>query len=511
MAPARYDLAPMSAPPSSAPSARRWIALLTGLVLALAAAVSVLLLRLDRAPGQGLEDAATRRAVVDELVRDSAGLFDVHPDPDVGRILLPNLQGVDYKGATVSTNAFGLREDAYAIPKPADVVRVVFLGDSFVFGNGVAPDERMGAHLARSLEARRGASGPRVECLHLGIESWNAVAESAYLRRQLDELAPDLVVWLLIANDLDDNMAVRGFGSLAELDVRHPDHVGVRVAISYPARLLGTGWNPLADGLDRESRHRFGELAEATRALFDVADRARVPCLLFANWADQNPVLRQALEGAGLAERATFLPAEFVTSREHWVSATDQHWNSAGHERFARLVHAAIVAQGLLPSLALASWPEAEAEATQVLARGRRQASQRRAPLPELRDRLVFADADLATFQHVYTGIDLAGDVSPYASFVLRVPEGARELALEGAWLPAGTLRGARVTVHLEELVLGTLEVVPGEPWRERWALPETVAGRAFLNVRLIADDWIVTGDDRRDCRSLRLASATLR
>lgn len=511
MATARYDLRPMSAAPPPLPHARRVIAGLIGLALALAAVVVALLLRGRAAGPAGFEDATTRRAVVEQLVKDSAGLFDVHPDPDVGRILLPGLAGVEYKGATVSTSAFGLREAPFEIPKPAGVVRVVFLGDSFVFGNGVAADERMGVHLARFLEARRGKPGSRIECLHLGIESWNAVAESAYLRRQLDELAPDLVVWLLIANDLDDNMAVRGFGSLAELDVRHPDHVGVRVAISYPARLLGSGWNPLADGLDRESRQRYAELARAVGALLETADRASVPCLLFANWADQNAVLRQALVTADLAGRATFLPAEFVTSREHWVSPVDQHWNSAGHERFARLVYASIVSQGLLPELALAPWPEAEEEATQALARGRRQSSQRRAPLPELRDRLVFADADLATFQHVYTGIDLAGNVAPYTSFVLRVPAGARELALEGAWLPAESLRGSHVTVHLEELALGTLEIVPGDAWQARWPLPDAVKDREFVNVRLIADDWIVTGDDRRDCRSLRLTSATLR
>ena len=141
--------------------------------------------RFDRASGAG--DAA-RQALIERLVAQSIGLYDSHPDPDVGRVLLPGLRNATFAGQPVSSNALGLREVQVQLPKPAGVVRVVLLGDSFVFGYGAAARDRLGVHLARFLRERCAGLGEgerQVEVLHVGVVSWGLVAEAEFLRRYL--------------------------------------------------------------------------------------------------------------------------------------------------------------------------------------------------------------------------------------------------------------------------------------------------------------------------------------
>ena len=506
----------MSPEPTNVRTLRRWIGILSGIALALLITSALLFFRAwppgnDATAWERLRnDPDIRRAAVEELVRDSTGIFDSHPDPEVARILQPGLEGVAYKGALVHTNRLGLREVDFEIPKPAGVLRIIVLGDSFVFGNGVEADERMGAQLATLLRERAGALDMRIECLHVGIESWNAVAEAAYVRRQLDELQPDLIAHLIISNDLDDNMSVRGFGALAEMDVRNPDHVGVRVAVSYPTRLVGQGWNHLNDGLDWESRHRLEELAEAVAELRGACAQISVPYLCFVNCAAHNPVMRPYLEGVLPEGTVTYLPSDYVTDQEYWVSPTDQHWNAKGHERFARLLYGLVEQRGLLPALDLAAWPAATKLARGTLTRGSRQAERSFVPDSTVLSALRFDTIGLKELQHVHTGIDLEGRVSPYASLILSVPEGARALEVEGRFLQGSQRSGARVEVLLDERACGELSIRSGAAFRERFELPSEVRGRSHLSVRFAADDWVITGKDRRTCRSFVLSRVAI-
>ena len=82
--------------------------------------------------------------MLERLLEESQGFYDSHPDADVGHLHLPGLQGREFVRQPVHTNALGLREREIATPKPPGTVRVLLLGDSFVFGWGVAADRRLG-------------------------------------------------------------------------------------------------------------------------------------------------------------------------------------------------------------------------------------------------------------------------------------------------------------------------------------------------------------------------------
>src|SRR5262245_57024878 len=193
------------------PVPARWTAVLLGLSLALLFGCGLLLLERSRAPSVAriLADPALRRAALAEIVRTSRGGNDSHPDADVARVLVPGTTGNDGH-IDVQTNRFGMREREYVLPKPAGLVRVVVLGDSYVYGVNCPAEQRLGEFLERDLEARSAARAHEIEVLHLGVPSWDLISECSFLRRQLDQLRPDLVVQVTCINDLYDVCGVRG-------------------------------------------------------------------------------------------------------------------------------------------------------------------------------------------------------------------------------------------------------------------------------------------------------------
>ena len=68
------------------------------------------------------------------------GLVQISPHPDVVYELKPGLVGT-YLDRPLRTNAYGLRDRDYPVAKPEGTFRIVGLGDSVMFGWGVAQDE----------------------------------------------------------------------------------------------------------------------------------------------------------------------------------------------------------------------------------------------------------------------------------------------------------------------------------------------------------------------------------
>src|ERR1043165_8866944 len=122
--------------PSKEPAVeRRLVVGLASLSIALLGACGFLGWKLARHTGGGtvfgedaLRDPALRAEVGRQLAESNKQPFDSHPDPEVGRVLVAGGQRDGF-----STNAYGLRERPFALDKPAGTVRIVLLGDSFVF------------------------------------------------------------------------------------------------------------------------------------------------------------------------------------------------------------------------------------------------------------------------------------------------------------------------------------------------------------------------------------------
>jgi hypothetical protein len=110
----------------------------------------------------------------------------------------PPLRTFEYQGVEVRFNELGLRDRP---PRPRHAVkhRVLFLGDSVVFGWGVPEPETVSTRLERLLTEK---AGGEVGVVNTGVGSYNTVVQERFLLNHGFDLQPDVVVLLYVTNDV---------------------------------------------------------------------------------------------------------------------------------------------------------------------------------------------------------------------------------------------------------------------------------------------------------------------
>lgn len=492
---------------------RRALLLAASLAVTALGALGALLLRDARSSPPELSPA-DRSALLRQLVEASPGLYDSHPDPDVARILLPELRQRRLGTVSVTTNSWGLREREWAVPKPVGTTRVVLLGDSFVFGFGVRADQRLGALLEEELG--RGLPGSVIEVLHVGVPSWNFRSAGAFLRRHLPTLEPDLVLHLSLPNDIEDTAGVRGFGQLARFSPHAPERADALLEAGHAMRSLGfsrPGY--LRHGLDHESRTHFRRALGELERLADALDRRGVPYRLLLHHRELGPVSRRHLGDPLGRQRTRYLAAAFGSDRGFWLTPTDPHWNPAGHRRAADALYELVRREDLLP-FDPPSLTEATAAHRSVFERGLEEALVdeddeallRRFGRASIASVLDLGQLDESTAAQIHGGIDTEGLVGPVASMILRNP-GGRHLRVRGRSLGAPELAGHVVEVSVDGHLVGRLRLPGHGNLAASFAIPEAVRSRPFVTIRFDSSDWVIL-EQARHCVVFRLESVGL-
>ena len=138
-----------------------------------------------------------------------------HVDPKVGHRLVPGQQSYTHSFPVV-TNSYGMRDREFsAVPAPG-VIRILCLGDSLTFGDGVAVEDTY----PKQLEARLGRKGAvRYEVINAGVPSYDTWQEVVYFEEWGWRLKPNMVVIGIYGNDVVPkpamvNTALTGDGML---------------------------------------------------------------------------------------------------------------------------------------------------------------------------------------------------------------------------------------------------------------------------------------------------------
>ena len=135
----------------------------------------------------------------------SAHLY-LEPHPVYGHFHVPGTSGwlksQEYV-TRVDINSRGLREREIAYDKPADIRRIIVLGDSFVAGAEVPVE----ATLTRRLEARLNAGGAETtQVINAGVRGFGTAQEYLLLKHEALRYSPDLVaVVFYTGNDVMNN------------------------------------------------------------------------------------------------------------------------------------------------------------------------------------------------------------------------------------------------------------------------------------------------------------------
>lgn len=103
---------------------------------------------------------------------------------------------VDFKGANVKSNRWGMRDDDYEKTPPENTLRIALLGSSFLFGSGVEKSETLDAVLENRLN-REGAGGryARYELLNFGQSGYTPIDSMGTFDRKVVEFKPDYVFY----------------------------------------------------------------------------------------------------------------------------------------------------------------------------------------------------------------------------------------------------------------------------------------------------------------------------
>lgn len=278
-----------------------------------------------------------------EMWRYARDLKEVSPLPGVGHEHVPGTSGV-YMGVPVSISSQGLRDRDYGLEKPADVVRILMLGDSLTFGWGAPVEGTTSKALERLLNA---SGGPRrYEVINTGVGNTNTAMQAAYLMNRGYEFQPDIVVLNYFINDAEEtpkkkenwltNHSYAAVFLAGRLDILERTYFGKADWQQYYRDLYRTdaaGWQEAQQSLDRLTgfcRDKGFKLMVVNYP--ELHELAPYP---FADVSAEIAKLSQE-RGLPFLDLLPAISAEEPVSL--WVTPTDSHPNAKAAELFARAI-----------------------------------------------------------------------------------------------------------------------------------------------------------------------------
>ena len=259
-------------------------------------------------------------------------------------------------------NSRRYRDVEHSVEKPPGVTRIVILGDSFAFGQGVADEEIFARVLARM-------AGPQVEVINMAKGGWSTINQFMAFQREGLAYEPDVVIVAAVTNDPEPSPSGqqpqwRVFTSIpVNLDLfRFLDYQLNRLGDTLGLRLSYGEWedslyDPEGPGWTQWQLivHEFGELLSSE----GIPGYAFI--LPSARWCDTcvfTPEEKYRLLEEGFAEvgfRAyNLFPAysqefEGVPEKDLWALPNDRHPSARVHKFYAEQMYSRLVADGLLP------------------------------------------------------------------------------------------------------------------------------------------------------------------
>jgi len=128
---------------------------------------------------------------------------------------------IEFHGAPLSTNRWGMRDKDYEQQKPAGVYRIAVLGGSPAFGSGVANDQTFEALLEDHLNAQNhGERYVKYEVLNFSVPKNCTLQHLAMLESKVVAFEPDVA--LLIASSREDTCSARHLADVVKNGIDIP-------------------------------------------------------------------------------------------------------------------------------------------------------------------------------------------------------------------------------------------------------------------------------------------------
>ena len=293
----------------------------------------------------------TQLELQSQLLRSQSSDHSAYPhiDPNIGYVLNPHMATSTWRSqapeASYKINSLGLRGEEIQ-RKKRETKRIVLLGDSILFGWKLKDEDIVG-NLLQGLLAER-LQGLDVEVVTVALPDWNISSEKAFLENHLGLLQPDLIVWGVVRNDIEEVSGVVPPGILAKWSSpQKSGHIPFSVVADHHKEL------PMPAILERWDANM-----SAIRSVYEKYD---IPVVLLWLRSMERPFFEFILRRNKLRLPTVVVPRELRESSSWCVDELDCHpspWATR------------IIALGLLRKLTLLDWippPRFEAEEESLL------------------------------------------------------------------------------------------------------------------------------------------------
>ncbi len=131
------------------------------------------------------------------------------PDPDLPFVMIPNQRAFTEIGRyPVTINSRSMREREISPEKFPSTYRLIFLGDSITYGEGIPQEDLFTVHLEEILNKDVGKE-VRYEVWNAGVKGYNVEHEYMFFKKRCLDLRPDLVLVGYCVNDQCPNESMK--------------------------------------------------------------------------------------------------------------------------------------------------------------------------------------------------------------------------------------------------------------------------------------------------------------
>lgn len=279
----------------------------------------------------------------------------IHEEP-IGYRLRPGLDD-RFNGARYTINSQGFRGGEVSQTKAANEKRILWLGDSVVFGIGVENDETLPANVERMANA--GQTAHKYTVLNMGVPSYNTEQELIQFESLGLGFDPDAVILLFAQNDIEKKKWVFDKRENVFADLAQRSYALSTIFIGGRMLLQKSGGgSPQINVQNYEPENpRWLAISESLERIKKLCDERSIPFAVFVIGTVDEPMLSMvAAEGKRVGYDVVGIAPELdprwpdALDRKYRNSPLDNHPNAAGTKIWATVVYEYLVRSGMVPA-----------------------------------------------------------------------------------------------------------------------------------------------------------------
>lgn len=269
-----------------------------------------------------------------------------HEKPHHFHLHKPNSYFKELYGVEVKINSKGLRDFEYSYLKPANIYRVLVLGDSITFGWGVPFEYTYPKYLEKMLNT--GDTNVKFQVINTGVGNYNTQSEVEFLKKEGLKYNPDMIVLGYFVNDAQTlKPSINFFNKHSYLYVYLWSKINTLRANYFKGDYVSYYRLFYKEG--SKSKAQF---ETSVRELKQIANKTGIPLLVVLLpdlhdlkkyvFKDINAYVQHLFDDYPVVDMLPYFDAD-KNPVYYWVSKEDPHYNKYAHRLIAENLYPEVI------------------------------------------------------------------------------------------------------------------------------------------------------------------------